>query len=144
MDLKKGKEKRFGKLLTRIADKHGLSQHGVASLLSMHYSYVSYVMAGKRNAFAESEIKMLCEKLGLNDEEKVSLYEAASFDNKDKCPVPYDIVDYIRKTPALREMIRVAIKFDLKDDFWKGEGWLSEKGGVLTLEKKFSKICGVK
>ena len=136
MDLKKEKGKKFGKVLTQIAGKRGLSQHNIAAMLNMHYSYVSYVMAGKRNPFAESEIKLLCEKLGLNEEEKVSLYEAASFDNKDKSPVPYDIVDYIRKTPALRDMIRTAIKFDLKDEFWKGaEGWLSEKRGIDIGEK---------
>lgn len=105
----------FGDFLTRHRNERGLTGKQMAERLDISHSYYNTFETGKRNAPEKEVQDRIADILGLNDDERLTLYDLAG---KTRGIVAVDLPDYINEHPYVRVALRRARDTKASPDQW--------------------------
>ena len=127
---------RFGDYIRqkRLDDPRELTMHDVAVYLGISTSYMSEVENRRKKPFDRKRLAKLAEFLNLTEEEKATMYDIASRDNRG---VPYDIEDTLMYE-EVGDLARFALR-QSKAGFITEEDW---KLFIRQMEEKKAKQLG--
>lgn len=112
---------RFGDYIKkkRLDHPDELTLKEVSKMLGISLSFLSEVENNRRKPFDKEKIELFVEKLGLNEEEKATIYDLAARDRKE---VPSDIED-IMMYGKIGDMARLALRKsntgEISEEDWK-------------------------
>lgn len=130
----KARHIRFGDFIKKKRQEHPdeLTLKEVSKMLEISLSFLSDVENNRRKPFDRKKIILFAEKLGLNDEEKATMFDLAA---RDRGEVPYDIED-IMMYGEIGDMARMALRKS-------NEGKISEEDWKQFIRKMEDKDDGV-
>lgn len=106
----------FGVMLKAVREDAGISQGELADVLGKTAQYISNIEKGKNNSPPDDgDLFKLIDRLGLknSDAEKFRLLAYA-----DRGMLPPEMFAYISDSPALLDLIKIAINNELPENFW--------------------------
>ena len=106
----------FGVMLKTTRENAGISQGELADVLGKTAQYISNIEKGKNNSPPDdADLQKLIHRLSLNetDAEKFRLLAYA-----DRGMLPPEMFAYISDSPALLDLIKIAINNELPENFW--------------------------
>ena len=109
--------KTFGKFIKQKRLENNISSRNLAKAIGISSVYMSSIENGHRSAPANEILLKLIDFFRLNTDEIAKFYDLAC-KTKPTPTVPYDIADYLRDNPKLREMIRASQKLMLTNEDW--------------------------
>lgn len=97
--------------------KKNLSLTKAAKLMGISSSYLSSLENGMRPAPSNNLIIKTAEVLELNAKEEYQLFDLAA-ESKNPPTLADDLIEYIYKNPAIREMLRYSMECKLTEKEW--------------------------
>ena len=103
----------------RLSHQPRLTLKKTAEMLELNITYLSDVENARKKPFSAEKIELFCEKLGLSDEDRTTLYDLAARDND---TVPEDIRETIMYSPVsdyARKALRLVKQGNNDVELWK-------------------------
>lgn len=116
----------FGEYEKQLRMKKNISLTKAAKMLGISMSYLSSLENGNRPAPSNELLLKMVDLLELNSREKNKLFDLAA-ESKQPPALADDLVEYIYKYPAIRDMLRYSMECDMTEKDWDN---------VLTFVKK--------
>lgn len=116
----------FGEYEKQLRMKKNISLTKAAKMLGISMSYLSSLENGNRPSPSNELLLKMVDLLELNSREKNKLFDLAA-ESKQPPALADDLVEYIYKYPAIRDMLRYSMECDMTEKDWDN---------VLTFVKK--------
>ncbi len=108
---------KFGEYEKQFRLNKNISLTKAAKTLGISISYLSSLENGNRTSPSNELLLKMVDLLELNSREKNKLFDLAA-ESKQPPALADDLVKYIYKYPAIRDMLRYSIECDMKEKDW--------------------------
>lgn len=114
-------EETFGDFikLKRTEHEPKLTLKKASELTGINLTYLSDVENGRKPPFSAEKINIFCKKLGLSEEDRITMFDLAARDNES---VPEDIIDtimYTEEGDCARRALRMVNEGKGNIEIWK-------------------------
>lgn len=107
----------FGEFIRSTRIKKNITQTKAAKMFGISLSYLSGIERGLRPAPANDVLEKIANALDLNRKERYILFDLAA-ESKQPPALANDLVEYIYRYPAIRDMLRYSVECKLAEKEW--------------------------
>lgn len=109
---------KFGEYIKSKRTNRNITQTKAAKMFGISLSYLSGIERGLRPAPADDVVDKMADVLELNRKERINLIDLAA-ESKQPPALADDLVEYIYRFPAIRDMLRYSMECNLTEDDWE-------------------------